>query len=295
MSTAALDGVVGYLRRLGERSLCALADGQLLDRFNRDQDEGAYAELVRRHGPMVLAVCRRVLHDGHDAEDAFQAVFFILARKAKARGWRDSVADWLYLVAYRLAVRLRRDRQRLRRELPPRQPPSVDPLEAVSGRELCAAVDEELSRLPERLRAGIVLCCLQGVTRDEAARALGWSLGTLKRRLEQGRALLRARLEKRGFELPAALAGVLVAEGVSRALVPTALAHSVACAAAGTAAVSPRVLALAQAFGHGPLFSPLRMAAAVVIAVSLVGGVGLAVGYRQSVVSPAQPVKVGDS
>src|SRR5438552_345615 len=200
---------------LARQHVQQLSDRDLLRCFSRQRDQEAFAELVRRHGPMVLAVCRRVLHNSHDAEDAFQAVFLILARKAKARGWGDSVAGWLYLVAYRLAVRLRRDRQRQRREPPPVPPPSVDPLEAVSGRELCAAFDEELSRLPERLRAGIVLCCLQGATRDEAARALGWSLGTLKRRLEQGRALLRARLQKRGFELPAALAGVLVAEGVS--------------------------------------------------------------------------------
>src|SRR5206468_8877197 len=130
-----------------------------------------------------------------------------------------------------------------------------------------------------------------GATRDEAARALGWSLGTLKRRLEQGRALLRTRLEKRGFELSAALAGLLVAEGVSRALVPAALAQSVAQVAATGIAMSPRVLALVQAFSYSTLFSPLRVAATVLIALSLIGGVSLVVGGRQAAVDNPQSVQ----
>src|SRR5262249_33125018 len=152
---------------------------------------------------------------------------------------------------------------------------SVDPLEVVSGRELCAAVDEELSRLSECLRAPIVLCCLQGATRDEAARALGWSLGTLKRRLEQGRALLRDRLQKRGFELPAALTGALVAEGVSKAAVPPTLAQEVVTAAMTGTAASASVGALVETAIAGTLSSRLRVAAGVLLATCLVGGIGL--------------------
>src|SRR5262249_26786656 len=147
-------------------------------------------------------------------------------------GWHESIASWLYLVARRLALRLRAQTCRQRkREARAGDDASVDVLESVSGRELCAAVDEELSRLPERYRAGIVLCCLQGRTRDEAARQLGWSPRMLRRRLERGRALLRACLERRGFEMPAALAGVMVAEGVSSAAVPAGLVQAVLTAA----------------------------------------------------------------
>src|SRR5262249_40693010 len=157
-----------------------------------------------------------------------------------------SAANWLYVVAHRLAVRLGADIQRRRRteaaievrasDCAWRGGRIADPLEATSGRELCTALDIELSRLPLRLRSAIVLCCLQGKTRNEAARALGWSLGTLKRRLEQGRALLRSRLEKRGFTLLATLAGALVAEGVDRAVVPAALLQTVVSTSANCAA-----------------------------------------------------------
>jgi RNA polymerase sigma factor (sigma-70 family) len=289
MATRQVENVLHHVRQvLAQHGARQQSDRELLRHFAQRRDEQAFAELVRRHGPMVLAVCRRVLHDLHDAEDAFQAVFLILARKANARGWCESVANWLYLVAYRLAARLRKDRQRDRLEMPPIQAVSVDLLEAVSGRELCAAVDEELSRMPERLRAGIVLCCLQGATRDEAVRQLGWSLGTLKRRLEQGRASLRVRLRKRGFELPAALAGALVAEGVSNAAVPSALLQAAITTATTGAAASASVVALAETFLSGVLFSRLRVAAVLLLAASLVGGLGLAVGIQKSPVGPQQ-------
>ena len=220
MATPQAELILRHLRTvMAPNGADQLSDRELLGRFARQRDEDAFAELVRRHGPMVLAVCRRVLHNLHDADDVFQAAFLVVARKAKARGWRDSVANWLYLVAYRLALRVREEAQRrARHESRTTVAAPIDPLEAVSGRELCAALDEELGRLPDRYRAGIVLCCLEGKTRDEAAQMLGWSPRMLKRRLERGRALLRARLEKRGLELPAVLAGVLVAEGVSRAI-----------------------------------------------------------------------------
>src|SRR5262249_35326766 len=156
----------------------------------------------------------------------------------------------------RLALRLRAQTCRQReRETQSSLDASVDVLETVSGRELCAAVDEELSRLPQRYRAGIVLCCLEGRTRDEAARQLGWSPRMLRRRLERGRALLRARLERRGFELPAALAGALVAEGVSNATVPAALVQAVTTAAMTGAAASAGVGALVETFAARALLS----------------------------------------
>src|SRR5262249_55395709 len=161
----------------------------------------------QRHGAMVCNVCLRILHDWHDAEDAFQATFLTLAHMAASPFWQPSVAGWLHLVAHRLALKARRGPTSL-----PLQPmddvaaPSTDPLETVSGRELCALLDNELHGLPERYRSPLGLCCLEGATRDEAARALGWSCGTLKRRLERGRALLRQRLLRRGLQLSTALA-----------------------------------------------------------------------------------------
>jgi RNA polymerase sigma factor (sigma-70 family) len=255
-----------------------LSDRELLHRFARG-DETAFASLVRRHGAMVLGVGRRVLHQTADAEDVFQATFLTLARRAGSRRWHASVGNWLYLVAHRLALSARADSERrARHEAQGRVASPADPLAEVSGRELCAILDEEVARLPERLRGPLVLCCLEGQTRDEAARSLSWSLGTLKRRLEQGRALLRTRLEKRGVTLPAALAGALVAEGVSQAAIPAALITTVLTAAMTGTAASARVLALAQPFLHRTIFFPLRATAAVLLAASLIGGLGLAFG-----------------
>jgi RNA polymerase sigma factor (sigma-70 family) len=184
MATRQVEKVLRHVRTvLARHGAEQQSDRELLRRFAQGREEEAFAELVRRHGPMVLAVCRRVLHHRQDAEDAFQAAFLVLARKAKSRGWHESIANWLYLVARRLAQRLRAQTcQRREREARSPDDAPVDVLETVSGRELCAAVDEELTRLPERYRAGIVLCCLEGRTRDEAARQLGWSSRVLKRR-----------------------------------------------------------------------------------------------------------------
>jgi RNA polymerase sigma factor (sigma-70 family) len=252
-----------------------LADRDLLHRF-AGGDEDAFAALVRRHGPMVLGVGRRVLHQASDADDVFQAAFLALARDAGSRRWQVSVGNWLYVVAYRLALNARAESEcRARHEARARLAAPMDPLAIVTGRELCAILDEELARLPERLRAPLISCCLQGQTRDEAARSLGWSLGTLKRRLEQGRALLRSRLEKRGFTLPATLAGTLVAEGIAPAAVPADLIQTVAATAAGGTIPSVRVLSLSQTLSISASFVRLKTAAVVFLAVGLIGGLAL--------------------
>jgi WD40 repeat protein len=222
---------------------------------------------------------------------------------AALRGWRESVGNWLYLVAYRLALRVKAEaRRRARCEAIFRNPASSrnrvsrqDPLEYVTGRELCAALDEELSRLPEAYRAGIVACCLEGQTRDEAARSLGWSPRTLKRRLERGRALLRRRLEQRGFALPATLAGALMAEGVINAAIPTALVRTTVTAALTGTAASARVLAMANAFLARAFLSRLRAVAVVLLAASLVsaglGGLAVAIGHPALVHENPQSVE----
>jgi RNA polymerase sigma factor (sigma-70 family) len=190
-------------------------DAALLGRFVRARDGDAFAALVRRHWPMVWRVCRRVLHDAHEAEDAAQAAFLVLARKAAAIHRPDRLAAWLHGTAHHLALNCRTaDARRQRREARgPRAasaPPPRDPLEQLTARELLAFVDEEVRRLPEVYRLPVILCCLEGHTQEEAARRLGWSPGSVKGRLERGRARLRARLAGRGLGLSAALAAVEV-------------------------------------------------------------------------------------
>src|SRR5262249_23907846 len=176
-------------------------DGQLLGCFIATRDEASFAALVRRHGPMVLGVCRRVLHDFHAAEDAFQATFLVLACKAASVAKRESVGCWLYGTAYRTAMEARtmtarrRARERPMSDMPH---PQVAPAEAQDWRPL---LDRELSLLPEKYRAAIVLCDLEGRARKEAARLLKVPEGTLSSRLATGRQLLARRLARRGVAL----------------------------------------------------------------------------------------------
>ncbi len=255
-----------------------LTDGQLLGRFLHDRDEAAFAELLRRHGPLVLGVARRRLADRHAAEDVAQAAFLALARQAARLRGQASVAGWLFTVAFRLA---RKEQARTARRsglLPDDSatpaPPGGDPLAAVSGRELVAVIDEELARLPERYRLPLLLCGLDGLARDEAAARLGWSLGSLRGRLERGRELLRQRLEARGLEVPAVLVGMLVAG--SAEAVPPGLVEAVTRAA--LAAPAPAT------------WGALQMVALAVGLLTAVGGAGLALRPGSVPAPPANPV-----
>jgi RNA polymerase sigma factor (sigma-70 family) len=237
--------VLQHIRKMVKHTGAPPPDTDLLQRFVRQRDEEAFAALVKRHGPVVLGVCRRVLHQAQDAEDVFQATFLVLARKAGSIRRRESVGSWLHGIAYRLACKARADAAR-RRRLEPRagEMTTYDPLATLTGRELGQALDEELHRLPERYRAPLVLCCLQGWTQDEAARELGWSKGTLRRRLTRGRVLLMARLSGRGL-MPASLTAppvpaALVDGAVRAALAPGAASGAVsALAEAGVQALAP--------------------------------------------------------
>jgi RNA polymerase sigma factor (sigma-70 family) len=177
-----------HLRRLADPPG---PDAVLLDRFARQHDESAFAGLVARHGPMVLRVCRRVLTDAHDAEDPFQATFLVLARRAAAIRRPASLAAWLHGVACRVAGKARTAaawRHHHEVSEPPASPdPHPDPLAQVTAREVLAVLDEELVRLPELYRLPILLCCLEGLSQDEAARQLGWTPGSVRGRLEWGR------------------------------------------------------------------------------------------------------------
>jgi RNA polymerase sigma factor (sigma-70 family) len=223
-------------------------DRELLQHFSAHRDEAAFAELVRRHGPMVLGVCRRVLHDGHDAEDAFQATFLVLTRQVASPRWQESVGNWLYGVAYRVALKTRTETARRRaRESRAAERRPADPLAEITLREAQTVLDEEFRRLSERVRGPLVLCYLEGKTQDEAAQQLGWSLSTLKRRLEQGRERLRTRLARRGLTLSAVLSATLwTSNTLPAALAGSAVRAAVRCAAGNAAALPARAAALAE-------------------------------------------------
>jgi RNA polymerase sigma factor (sigma-70 family) len=288
------------------RQLCArvaadapgvLPDRELVAGFAAGRDERAFEALVRRHGPMVLRVCRRVLGNDHDAEDAFQATFLVLARRAQTLRHRESVGSWLYGVAYRVSLRARSDAARRRaREARAAVPSVADPLAELTVREAQTAFDEELARLPERLRAPLVLCCLEGLTRDEAARGLGCSPTTLKGRLEKARGLLRGRLVRRGLTLPAGLLASLLAEGVAQAGVPAAFLPPVVGAAlryaaggapptgAGTAAAS-----LADGFLRAGAARRWAVATGLLLLLGVAGGGAALVARHNWGAAPAEP------
>jgi RNA polymerase sigma factor (sigma-70 family) len=231
------------------------SDALLLARFASQQDKDAFADLVKRHGPMVLAVCRRVLRSPHDAEDAFQATFLVLVRKAASIAQPELLGNWLYGVAYRVAAKARANAAR-RTEHERRAPvmPLEDPLRDVTGRELRSVLDAEMSRLPEKYRAPLVLCYLEGRTNEEAARLLGWPTGSISGRLARARELLRKRLLHRGLVLSAGVFALFFSKNTAAAAVPDSLLEGTVRGAvwfakatpAAAAVVSPSVSALAD-------------------------------------------------
>jgi RNA polymerase sigma factor (sigma-70 family) len=262
-----------------------LTDGQLLQRFVAARDEAAFTALMQRHGRLVLGVCRHLLHHAHDAEDAFQGTFLVLARKAASIRKRQSVGSWLYGVAHRVAMRAKKNAaKRLEREKQVSRPAEVHPPGEVAWRELQRLLDEELNRLPDRYRAPFVLCCLEGRTRPEAAQELGWKEGTVSSRLAQARKLLQARLARRGVSLSAVLCGTaLAARGTAAALVAGA-GKAAAPFAAGKAPAAGLVSAQAIALAEGSLRAGrLKLAAALLLLVTLAGGAaGMALYPRRT-------------
>ena len=249
-------------------------DGQLLQRYLDEGDEDAFAALVRRHGAMVLGVCRRVLGHEQDAEDAFQATFLVLVRKAASLLPRQAVGNWLYGVAYRAALKSReaavrrRDRERRARSHQPEPRPAPD--------ERLEDLDREIARLPEVYRAAVVLCELQGLSRKEAARRLGCPEGTLSSRLAKARRLLAGRLGG-----PAAVAAALAAAGrTAQAALPTLLVDKVQAAAGGV--VSIEVATLTRGVINAMSIAKVRgVVALALVACTLAAGVtALAFGRR---------------
>ncbi len=249
MAAAQAGVVLRHIRNLAQRDDHAnVSDPDLLARFTSANDETAFAALVRRHGGMVLGVCRRVLGNHADADDAFQATFLALAKKAHAIARQQSLPGWLYQVAYRVALKARsRAAARQKHERNAGGRGFADPLAEITGRELVGVLDEELQGLAERHRAPLVLCYLEGNTCDEAARRLGCSPSTLKRRLDQGRRCLGRRLTRRGLSLPAVLLAAGAAHGACGVTVPARLAAQAAETALHTSRASGTAVALAEA------------------------------------------------
>jgi RNA polymerase sigma factor (sigma-70 family) len=238
-------------------------DRQLLDQFVRFGDQKAFGGIVSRHGPAVLQVCRGVLHDPHEAEDAFQATFLVLVRKAPALKDPEAVGGWLRGVAYRTAVRARcRTARRRAFERAQAEMCRIDELPDQITPDQREAIRDELDRLPELYRRVVQLCYMEGLTHPEAARKLAWPLGTVKIRLVRGRRLLRERLDRRGVGLGAALLLWLLEPAKAKAVpqpLSDATVRAMKLAAAGRRAMLAsdfaRPVAFANAtlgFGRGP-------------------------------------------
>jgi RNA polymerase sigma factor (sigma-70 family) len=283
MAGGQLNTVVRHLlRAVGPEAAGGLSDAQLLERFVGTRDEAAFEVLVWRHGAMVLGTCCRLLRREQDAEDAFQATFLVLLRKAAAIGKREALGSWLYKVAYRVCLRARATAPvPPLPETPLPDASAAEPGDDLLRRELCAALDEEVRRLPEKYRAAFVLCQLEGNTTAAAARALGCPPGTVGTRLARAREMLRRRLGRRGFGPRVLLAG--------GAALPSALVGSTVQAArlgtAGRAAAAGLVPARVAALTEGALrtmsTAKLALAAAAVLACGLLGG-GAAFRARQA-------------
>jgi RNA polymerase sigma factor (sigma-70 family) len=281
-----------------------IADDALLEHFARQRDEQAFATLVERHGPMVLAVCRRVLGNIPEAEDAFQATFLVLARKADSIRPPGALAAFLHSVARRVALKARTaERQRRARQtadlsldMPGR---GADPLDQLTARELLLLLDEGIQRLPDCYRLPLLLCCLQGRTQEETAQLLGWTPGSVKGRLERGRARLHDWLSRRGLSLGVVLqaaevspigAGAGVPAGLASATVPAALPFAVGA----EAGLSARVVALAEAGLPGTSLARVKGAVVLMLAVGLIAGAS-AVAQLPAKKQPGAQVALRDS
>jgi RNA polymerase sigma factor (sigma-70 family) len=272
-----LRGVLGAARN-GEPT-----DRQLLERFAAAQDQRAFVTLVRRHGAMVLGLCRRTLGQEQDAEDAFQATFLVLAQKAGSLRWSDSVGHWLHEVAHRIALRVKTSR--LRRCVHEMEAGEMAKRDAsvprADWRAFCSILDDELQRLPEKYRAPLVLCYLEGQAQAVASERLGCSEATLNRRLAEGREQLRIRLERRGITLSAALLAIGVSREAASASVPAALAATTLKGAVQTAAgqmlegVSAKVLSLAGETMQTMTCTTAKLGMTLFLAISLIAGTGL--------------------
>jgi RND family efflux transporter MFP subunit len=283
MARRTLNEVVRYLQHLTDaQNGSGLSDAELLERYVRQRDEAAFELLLWRHGVLVLNVCRRILNREADAEDAFQATFLAFVRKAPTILRRGSVASWLYKVAYRVALEARaRARKTAARERPGTELLTVQSETSSLWDDLRPILDEELHRLPERLRRPFVLCYLEGKTNEEAAREIGCPAGTIYSRLARGRDVLRRRLLRRGVTLSAVALTAALAEHTAEAAPAIPMVRSAVAAARSFAGlpsggpISPRATTLAQGVLRTMFVTKLKMVALVMFVVSVLAAGGV--------------------
>jgi RNA polymerase sigma factor (sigma-70 family) len=287
MTYGPLSEILRHIRRIALTAESVnMDDGRLLERFIAHRDETAFEALLRRHGPMVLGICRRLLRDPHDIEDAFQATFLVLLRKASTLSKRELVANWLYGVAYRTALKTRTQAARWSAHARPLTDVYEEhPEQEVESKELRRVLDEEVRRLPSKYRVPVVLCYLEGKTYEEAAQQLGWPAGTVSTRLARARQILRTRLTRRGLEPHDGL--------LTTALAPTALpvqlkiatvraAVTLTAKGAGAASLIPAsVVTLMEGVLHAMFLTKLKVVATLLLMVTVIGGGAGVVTYQQ--------------
>jgi RNA polymerase sigma factor (sigma-70 family) len=299
MARGTLGQLLYQFRRLIAADQAAQTDGQLLERYVTRQDEEAFTSLVERHGRMVLNVCRRVLPEAYDAEDAFQATFLVLVRRAAALDRRGSIAHWLHTVAYHISIRARADaaRRRVQERQVADMPAEV--CEDAAWPEIRPLLDQELARLPDKYRAPLVLCYLEGMTNEQAARELGWPIGSMTKRLARGRELLRNRLVRQGVVMSTAIFGAGLSEHALAATLPSGLVTTTVRAAflfaageAAAGAISAPAVSLAEGALRSLGMVRIKVAAALLLLVAGAAGLGAAVIAHSRQAAP--PVVVVD-
>jgi RNA polymerase sigma factor (sigma-70 family) len=274
MATSRMDKFIQHVRTsVFQDDVTGPTDGQMLEAFVSNRDEAALAAIVRRHAPMVWGVCHRLLPCHHDAEDAFQATFLVLVRKAASVRPREMVANWLHGVARRTALKARWMATRRRgRERQVLVMPEPEAAERNLWDTLQPALDEELGRLPEKYRAVIVLCDLEDKSRKEAARQLRLREGTVASRLARARTMLAARLARHGVTVPSGMLAAALAHGVASASVPAAVVSSTlkvaSLSAAGRATaglVSVKAAALTEGVLKSMFLTKLKLATGILL------------------------------
>jgi len=298
-----LTAVLCYLRHTAGIKMCdQQCDAQLLQKFLAQRNEDAFAVLLQRHGPMVFAVCRQVLGNAHDAEDAFQATFLVLARQARSIRKPEALAAWLHRVAVNLARTAKANivqRQSHERQTVLMSPSK--PADEVALADAQSLIQEEVDHLPQKYRVPIVCCYLEGKTHEEAARQLGWPVGTVKGRLSRARHLLRTRLSRRGLVLSGGAVAAALAQSAAMGQVPIVLlGHTLQAAVSfvgkGTIAagiVSPQALALANGALQTMTVTKLSSAFVTMIAIGIfglaLGVLGFAASFQPGKDSDAKP------
>jgi RNA polymerase sigma factor (sigma-70 family) len=291
-----LSDVIRYVRRIVGAEDKIRTDRELLAAFTTRNDQAAFTTLVKSHGPMVMGICRRVLHHLQDAEDAFQATFLLLARQSADIRKQESLASWLHGVAYRMAHNAKRSASRRRKYEEKAKPaPSLDQGTELEWREVQAILDDEIQRLPETYRTPFLLFYLQNKKQADIAGQLGIKEGTVWSRLAHARRLLQERLSRRGVALPAVLGLLAVSAEAATAAVPGSLVSSVAKAATLSAAggsvadtASAEVMALLQGAHRAMTISKCRIATLLLLAAGVVGtGFGFAL-HRSPIVQATE-------